>query len=125
MRNLRQWIASLVSIAMLSLSLPGAATAGMIGSAEWADAQQRAEQRATVDAFLERADVQQQLIDFGVAPEDAKARVAALSDAELAQLSLQIEQGPAGAGVIGVIGVVFVVLVILELVGVTNIFNAF
>ena len=116
MRNLRQWIASLVSIAMLSLSLPGAATAGMIGSAEWADAQQRAEQRATV---------QQQLIDFGVAPEDAKARVAALSDAELAQLSLQIEQGPAGAGVIGVIGVVFVVLVILELVGVTNIFNAF
>ena len=48
---------------------------------------------------------------------------AALSDSELVQLSENIDQAPAGAGVVEVVGIVFIVLIILELVGVTDIFK--
>ena len=41
------------------------------------------------------------------------------------QLAQQIEELPAGAGLIEVVGIVFVVLIVLELVGVTDVFKAF
>src|SRR5437868_3870925 len=47
-------------------------------------------ERERVLRFLDRADVQQQLQMRGVSAADAKARVAALSNAELTQLAGQI-----------------------------------
>ena len=83
----------------------------------------RGAQLERVDSFL----AQQQVLDIlearGVNPDDARARVAALSDAELAMVSEQIDELPAGAGALAVIGVVFLVLVILEIVGVINVFK--
>jgi hypothetical protein len=78
-----------------------------------------------VHAALDREAVQAQLVSLGVDPADAKARVAALSDAELQRLDGRLAELPAGAGVIEVVGIVFVVLLILELVGVTDIFKSF
>lgn len=58
-------------------------------------------------------------------PEDRVAeRVAALTDAELAQINTELDKLPTGAGVVEVVGVVFIVLLILELVGVIDIFNS-
>ncbi|MEE9421788.1 MAG: PA2779 family protein, partial [Gammaproteobacteria bacterium] len=74
-------------------------------------------------AFLEREDVRQQLVDLGVTQEDAQARIALLTANELQNLNHQINTMPAGSGVLGVVGAVFVVLIILELVGVIDIFN--
>ncbi|HEX4881567.1 MAG TPA: PA2779 family protein [Porticoccaceae bacterium] len=98
------------------------ASAAMMGTAAMtADA--RGAQLERVDSFL----AQQQVLDIlearGVNPDDARARVAALSDAELAMVSEQIDELPAGAGALAVIGVVFLVLVILEIVGVINVFK--
>jgi len=53
----------------------------------------------------------------------AQARVAALSDAELAQLEGRLQQLPAGGGALGVIGAVFLVLIILEITGVIDVFK--
>jgi hypothetical protein len=77
----------------------------------------------TAGAALARADVQAQLTSLGVDPQDARARVAALSPAELAQLNARLDELPAGSSVLGLIGAVFVVLLILELVGVTDVFT--
>lgn len=77
----------------------------------------------TLQAFLDRSDVCDQLISFGVDPEYARERVASLTDQELRLLQGKINDLPAGGDVLAVIGIVFVVLLILELVGVTNIFN--
>ena len=66
------------------------------------------------------------LVGLGVDPKDAQARVASLTDAELATINQRIDTLPAGgSSVLVVLGVVFVILVILELVGVINVFKNF
>ncbi len=65
------------------------------------------------------------LIAMGVDPKEARARVAALTEGELAVLDYHLNKLPAGAGALEVVGLVFVVFLILELTGVTNIFTSF
>ena len=72
---------------------------------------------------LAQDDVQRQLIERGVDPADARARVAALSDSELADLQRQIDDMPAGSGALAVVGVVAIVLLVLDLAGVLHIFR--
>lgn len=74
-------------------------------------------------ALIDRKDVQDQLVAFGVDPEDAKKRIASLSEAELKLLQQKIDTLPAGSSVLALLGAVLVVLIILELVGVTNVFT--
>jgi len=75
---------------------------------------------------LERADVQQQLQARGITLEQAKARVAALSDAEAAQLAAQIDSLPAGGdgvgALIGALLIVFLVLLLTDILGLTKVF---
>ena len=76
--------------------------------------------------ILERADVQQQLQAHGVTLEQAKARVAALSDAEAAQLTAQIDSLPAGGDALGALItaalIVFLVLLLTDILGLTKVF---
>ena len=65
------------------------------------------------------------LIGMGVDPADARSRVAALTESELAVLDYHLDKLPAGAGALEVVGLVFVVFLILELTGVTNVFTNF
>ena len=82
------------------------------------------EQRvAAAQATLAREDVRAAMIELGVDPAEARLRVAALSDAELAQLEGRLQQLPAGGGPLGVIGAVFLVLIILEITGVIDVFK--
>ena len=73
--------------------------------------------------WLDRQDVQDRLQAYGVNPDEAKTRLAALSDAEILQLQNQLDDLPAGGGAIEVIGIVFLVILILELVGLIDIFK--
>jgi hypothetical protein len=116
---------AIVSVLAFSASgLVAPAHANIIGTQTVMMESERAATVARVHAALDREVVQSQLVALGVDPADARARIAALSDAELRQLDGRLAELPAGAGVLEVIGIVFVVLLILELVGVTNIFNA-
>ncbi len=108
---------------MAAFMLTGmSAQAGMIGTEAIVAAQTRDSSLTTVNSFMARADVQQQLEAWAVEPTMAAERVAQLSDEELQTLAQNIDAQPAG-GVLVVLGIVFVVLLVLELVGVTNIFN--
>jgi hypothetical protein len=102
---------------------PQVSFAGLVGTGTAIALQQDQQQQADVHAFLQREDVRKQLIDLGVTPEDAQTRIAQLTTNELRMLHQQIDNLPAGAGVLGIVGAVFVVLIILELVGVIDIFN--
>lgn len=121
----RQLLSGVVVAGFIAAGSLAPVQAAMIGTAQMAQAPARDAQLSTVENFLSRADVRAQLQDWGVAPEAAEARVAALTDAELERLAATIDQQPAGGDVLAVVGVVFVVLLILELVGVTNIFSQF
>jgi hypothetical protein len=100
------------------------ASAGVIGTAEYLSVTDRAGQIASVQAALSRADVRAQLETYGVDPADAVARVASLSDSELADVSARMDSLPAGGdGLFAVIGILFIVLIILEWTGVIDIFK--
>ncbi len=79
--------------------------------------------KAQLQDLLSREDVRDKLIELGVNPDDAGNRIAALTDQEISQLQLNINDLPAGSSALAVVGAVFLVLLVLELVGVTNIFN--
>jgi len=72
--------------------------------------------------LLQRDDVVTALQARGVTPDQARARVAALSDSEAAQLVDQIDSAPAGGDVLGVIVFIFVLLLITDILGLTKVF---
>ena len=84
--------------------------------------QHQFENKQSVKAFLDRDDVKQQLVDMGVSPTDVDARINAMTAAELAQLNANLQDAPAGAGLVGVVLTIFIVFVITDVIGATDIF---
>jgi hypothetical protein len=115
----------LVTIVSLSLHVP-ASRAALVPTEAVLPVTAASDERARVVAFLDRADVQQQLLAYGVDAQQAQARVDALTHEEVHALANQIDQLPAGASTAGdillIAAVVFIVLIIFDLVGWTNIF---
>jgi len=102
------------------------ARAAVIGTEAAIDLQERADRIAHINTVLAREDVRSTLIDLGVSPENAAARVETMTDAELQMLVAQLDELPAGGiGIVGAVGIVAIVLVILELLDVTDLFTAF
>ncbi len=116
---IRRLIATLL---MICIALPLPSQAAMLAT----DSALAAAQRNQVNQLLERADVQARLADFGVKASDVKARVAALTDDEVAQLAAKIDGLPAGGdgvgALIGALLIVFIVLLITDILGVTKVF---
>jgi Family of unknown function (DUF6627) len=69
--------------------------------------------REKVAAFLQRQDVRQQLALLGVDAREADARVATLSDQEIAKIAGKIDRMPAGQGVEVVLVVALIVLLVV------------
>jgi hypothetical protein len=80
----------------------------------------RSEDLAKVQSFLENRIVVQKLIDYGVSPEEAMAKVRAMSAQDLHRLATLTDRAAAGADdgiglVIGLAVLVILILVILML----------
>ena len=114
-RLFKRLISSLVIVCIAGLGLP--VHAGMLPT----DAANP--ERSRVLDILDRQDVLAGLEARGVRPADVKARVAAMTDDEVAQLAGQLDRLPAGGtDVLTFILVVFIVLLITDIMGVTHIF---
>ena len=108
---------------LMSVITPAYAHAGGIISTQ--DYVSQADADATRAALVEqlnREDVQLQLEALGVDAADVEARVAAMSDAEVAQLHDRMDEMPAGASAAGALFLVLLIFVILDIAGVTNVF---
>lgn len=68
-----------------------------------------------------RADLRAQLQTHGVSRDFAADRVDALTDSQLQQLALKMQDLPAGGGALGLLATVLVVILLLEILGITNI----
>lgn len=123
MKQIRSLAVGVLSAA-LSLA-PMSLHAGMVDSSTLMQTQQQADARASVEAFMARDQVREQLQAWGVSEDQVQVRLAGLTDAEIQELAANIDEVPAGAGLVEVVGIVFVVLIVLELVGVTDIFKSF
>ena len=123
---LRNALLLAMSLNLVTLGWAPAANAEVVSTAAFNQSLTRDARIAHINKFLAQDAVRGQLVGLGVDPKDAQARVASLTDGELAMLNQRIDTLPAGGeGVFVVLGVVFIVLVILELVGVINIFKNF
>jgi hypothetical protein len=78
--------------------------------------------RAHVQATLQRADVAQALAERGVSVDDARARVAAMTDDEAQLMAQQIDAAPAGGDILGTLVFLFVLLLVTDILGLTKIF---
>lgn len=109
---------------MAALGFVPSAQGAVVGTEIALASLERAERIERINSVLARDDVRAELERLGVAPADALARVAALSDAELLTLEQRMDELPAGSGALEVLGIVLLVLLVLELVGVTDIFKS-
>ncbi|MEX1146898.1 MAG: PA2779 family protein [Sphingomonadales bacterium] len=104
-----------------------AAVPGMVATETVVNQQSAAADRAQIMNMLDREDVRAQIESLGVDPAEATERLAALSDAEIQQLTQNLEREPAGAGtgatLIGAAVTVFIVLLITDILCLTSVFN--
>jgi hypothetical protein len=127
-RRLSRTVAATLAAALFLSSLPlGAARAGLVTTEQVVAERTAASDRERLVAVLLRDDVRQQMEALGVDRDEAIARLASLSDAEVQQIAGQIDALPAGQGVIETIiivaGVVLIGLIITDLLGITNVFG--
>lgn len=120
---MKKGICLILSVCLVCLGVAAPANAAIIAASDALAAQDRQQRIDLVQRQLAREDVQKAMVRLGVDPVNAQLRAGALSDAELAQLSAELDRLPAGGDILALIGAVFVVLLILEITGVTNIFN--
>lgn len=110
----------LVFIAMTSF-LP-VAQAAMIGTGQIMNHSQAQQDRAHVKTLLNRTDLSVQLMSAGVDPAQLQTRIDALTDEEVALLAEQLDQLPAGSGILGTAALIFIVLLATDILGYTEIF---
>lgn len=115
-----------LSSLLLAATLLGAqiapAQARMVGTAQMLAAEQGRLDRDRLASLLERQDLQRQLSALGVDVQDARDRVASLTDAEVARINQHVSQLPAGGDVLGVILLIFIIFIITDALGATDIF---
>jgi Skp family chaperone for outer membrane proteins len=118
----RTSVVSILSVALVNMSMIGAASAAIVDTSMLVTPSRDADLGA-IRAQLDRADVREQMQKMGVDTSAIDTRLASLSDQELRQLATDMKSAPAGGDVLALVGAVFVVLLILELVGVIDIFK--
>ncbi|HWH75088.1 MAG TPA: PA2779 family protein [Methylibium sp.] len=126
----KSWVAALVAMSLSYGGAVHAAQSALVGTAEVAAVQgvvsvdaAAVAQRAHVLSYLDRPEVAAGLQERGVSAEQARERVAALTDAEVAQLAHTLDTAPAGAdGFVGAIVFIFLVLLVTDILGLTKVF---
>ncbi|MDD5761579.1 MAG: PA2779 family protein [bacterium] len=97
-------------------SVRGVAEAGVIASS-LSDAGSRVEDMAKVQSFLENKVVVQKLVDYGVSPAEAMAKVKAMSAQDLHRLASLTDRAAAGTdsaiGILIGLGILVIIFIVI------------
>jgi hypothetical protein len=119
--RLRRLGVALACVALLGGQLTPA-YAAMVGTTTVLQQAQQQVDRAALLEMLDRGALSAQLVELGVDPVAAKARVAALTDEEVGQLNQRLAEMPAGGDALGIVLAVFIILIITDMLGATDVF---
>jgi len=115
-----------VSLCFAGLPIPAAQAELIATDRIEAAGQAQPTARALLGTLLDRADVRAALESQGVSAENARARVAALSDDEVERLAAKFDSLPAGGdgigGVLALAVLVFLILLLTDILGFTKVF---
>jgi hypothetical protein len=109
----RMMLCLMISFTLIQLPIIKSAHAGMIATNEAVEIMTRAQSHQKVSNFIDRKDVQEQLVKLGVSPQEATKRLAGLSDAELRKIAGEIDKATIGGDVGGILVLVLLVLLII------------
>lgn len=124
MNAINRILIRLLMVSLCAVGMPApSAQAEMVSTYNLAVASRLESDRQKLGALLQREDVRAELERNGVDPAQAAARVAALSDDEVATLAGRIESLPAGGDFIAAIVFVFVLLLITDILGFTKVYS--
>ncbi len=125
--TIRKPLAVLLVMTFFSLTIVGTqAQAALVGTSQIIDQGYQEVERDRLRAFLDRAEVRDQLEALGVDSDIARARIDSLTNEEVADIVDRLDQLPAGgdgfATLVGAALLVFIILLITDLLGLTDIF---
>ena len=98
------------------------AQAAIIANAQLIEQVQQANDKDVLLQTINRVDVQEQLLGMGVNTAELESRINQMTQQEIAQLSQQINDLPAGGDLLGIIVLLFIVFIITDVIGATDIF---
>jgi hypothetical protein len=120
-------IAAVTLAFSMTLIPAGPAAAGLISTDRIIEQERVSSERDRVASFIARGDVRNEFQKHGVNPDEAAARVAALSDFEIGQIAAKLDSLPAGqdaaTAIIGAAVTIFVILLITDILCLTSVFN--
>jgi hypothetical protein len=122
LRKFRQLFICFLLTSFTFVGFTQSVQAAMIGTEQAVTAPTAQQNREKVAAALDRPDVVAELERMGVDKTEAQARVAALTDAEVASLAGRVDSMPAGGDILGVLVFVFVLLLVTDILGLTKVF---
>lgn len=121
--RLRKGVTKLVSVCLVLMGLQvSVVQAAMVSTQSQIQSEQLSYDRDQLLKAVQKQEVAEVLLSWGVEPQDVESRVQSMTSAEVAEFNQQLSEMPAGEGVVGLVVLVFVVLIALDLLGTTNIF---
>ena len=121
MKYFRRILALLLSFSLFFVAI-GQAQAAIVSNSQVINQTQQSNDKNALLQTIMRSDVQAQLLGMGVSAADLESRINQMTQDEVAQLSQQIDQLPAGGSAAGIVVLVFIVFVITDVIGATDIF---
>lgn len=105
-----------------SLLLANVSYAGVFSSDQVMQSQLSQYNKQQILTMLDSRLVEDKMIALGVSREQAYARINAMTPAEINSLNQQLNDAPAGKGVVGTIVTVLVVIAVLDVLGITDVY---
>ena len=114
--NFKPFVAILLSyfISPLPNLVAAQSVAKMITTQELVEEMNRQEAESIIRGQLDRGDIQKELEKLGVSAEDARMRLASLSDSEMTDIATQMEAAQYG-GITDILIIIILILVIIYL----------
>jgi hypothetical protein len=123
MKHSKSLMASILSMVILVSSVLSVSVhADYIDNPELFTSEQNQLDKAQLKDFSSTAEAQEKLIEMGVPPKLAMERIDQLTPQEVAQFNQDVENMPAGSGVLGIIVLFAVIFIITDVIGATDIF---
>ena len=117
----------LIMSIMASTVAAASANAKIVGTTTAIEKYNAKQARDWLETLIQREDVQKEFKARGVSPDEAKARVDAMSDDQVAEIVNRVDSEPAGSGTVGtIVGaavIVFLVLLATDILCVTHVFK--
>ena len=118
---MKKLVITLVLCSFVSLMTTGVA-ADVYKSNDVLAQQQIHYDKAQLIEAVDSAAVAEKLRALGVSPENAKSRIAHMTPQEMAAFQHELDNLPAGQGIVGAVVTVLVVIALLDVLGVTDVY---